>query len=167
MTTECYDEEDASSDASSHPPTSPLLAVDRSPSHSTTSSTRGSRALSLSRSPSPRHTAGTRAASLTGDYVVTGRSSLPRYLHEADSVSNSVKSYPMGRRGHFGSTPAPRTGSSFLSCVGRSHEPPASERKTAMPLKLAQTQVNVEEEKDKLERIIIKGFPCREYHIAS
>ena len=144
LTTECYDE-DASSETSSHPPTSPLLSVDRSPTHSHGSSpSRGSRGSPsprhMSRSPSPRipGRSSPRAASVTGDYI-TGHSSLPRY-HDSDSV-NSVRSYPIGRRGHF-SSPTPRTGSSLLSCVGRSHDQPVSERKTAMPLKLAQTQVS-------------------------
>ncbi|XP_038067555.1 voltage-dependent L-type calcium channel subunit alpha-1D-like isoform X3 [Patiria miniata] len=130
LTTECYDEDDDDEDddgdtssENSHPPTSPLLSHEHTPSPSRSSS--GSRSISAS-----PHTS---SEFPTSSHYPGDESSLPS--GECDSVAN----YPMNRK-----VPAlthRTSGSSLLSCVGKPEPRLASERKTAVPLKLAQAQV--------------------------
>ncbi|XP_071784403.1 voltage-dependent L-type calcium channel subunit alpha-1D-like isoform X3 [Asterias amurensis] len=137
LTTECYEDEsdiedDASSD-NSHTPTYPLLSHEHTPSPSRSSS--GSRSISAS----PQTSSLVPADFAVSDYPVAeyhgDDSSLP--VGDCDSF----RSYPMQRR--IPSLTHKTSGSSLLSaCVGKPPDiRPVSERKTAVPLKLAQAQV--------------------------
>ena len=137
LTTECYEEddedsEDDSSSDNSHTPSYPLLSHEHTPSPSRSSS--GSRSISAS----PQTTSLAPADFAVTNYPATkyhgDESSLP--VGDCDSYG----SYPMHRRAP--SLTHKTSGSSLLSsCVGKPDVRPASERKTAVPLKLAQAQV--------------------------
>ncbi|XP_022081221.1 voltage-dependent L-type calcium channel subunit alpha-1D-like [Acanthaster planci] len=137
LTTECYDDEDDdTSSENSHPATSPLLSHEHTPSPSRSCSS-GSRSVSAS----------PQTSSLTDFPTATGTSS-SRYPGDESSLpggecgGDGGNSYPaMAGRKVPPLSSARTSGSSLLSCVGKAEPRPASERKTAVPLKLAQAQV--------------------------
>lgn len=134
LRTECYQEEDEDnlSEASSHPPTSPLLSPQRSPS-----SSRGHSPTPPPHQNSSNHPSS--PAKLTLDFSTTVPSptetSLPKLEGESigsRSVTHSPRKSPAG-------SPSRR----LLLPSGKSDGlVPAGDRKTAVPLKLAQAQVS-------------------------
>ncbi|XP_041459338.1 voltage-dependent L-type calcium channel subunit alpha-1D-like isoform X6 [Lytechinus variegatus] len=135
LRTECYQEEDEDnlSETSSHPPTSPLLSPQRSPSSSRSHSPTPPPQHNSSNHPSP-------SANLTLDFSTTVPSptetSLPKLEGESigsRSVTHSPRKSPAG---------SPSRRLLLPSCVGKSDGlVPAGDRKTAVPIKLAQAQV--------------------------
>eukprot|EP00057_Strongylocentrotus_purpuratus_P015657 XP_011670131.1 PREDICTED: voltage dependent calcium channel L-type isoform X4 [Strongylocentrotus purpuratus] len=135
LRTECYQEEDEDnlSETSSHPPTSPLLSPQRSPS-----SSRGHSPTPPPHQNSSNHPSSPSPTKLTLDFSTTVPSptetSLPKLEGESigsRSVTHSPRKSPAG-------SPSRR----LLLPSGKSDGlVPAGDRKTAVPLKLAQAQV--------------------------
>ncbi|XP_072181814.1 voltage-dependent L-type calcium channel subunit alpha-1D-like [Diadema setosum] len=136
LRTECYQEEDEDnlSETSSHPPTSPLLSPERSPS----SSRSHTPTPPPNRHPNTATPTPTRSpsATLSPDFSTTVPSPTETSLPKLGSES-------LGSLGHSPRKMGSPTRRALLSSrVGKSDSlVPAGDRKTAVPLKLAQAQV--------------------------
>ena len=133
LRTECYPEEDEDnlSETSSHPPTSPLLSPERSPSSS----------RSHSPTPPPHHN-NPKPTTLTPDFSTTVPSPTETSLPKLESDRLGGGSLPRTPRKAAGSAESP---SRRLLLPGGKADGlvPAADRKTAVPLKLAQAQVSL------------------------